>query len=125
MEGRTNLNEAPKDIKRLEVLKPPTIPSMRERYEAFIAKEKRLEAVTTPAVASGKNNKANNNNKKGSKQKRDDEEEDDDVEEEKEVSRPKKKAKKRKVNELDLKNVGALEENDEVQEGINWSDDED
>jgi len=127
MEGRTNLNEAPKDIKRLEVLKPPTFPSMRERYEAFIAKEKRLEAVTTPAVASGKNNKANNNNKKGSKQKRDDEEDDDDdvVEEEKEVSRPKKKAKKRKVNELDLKNVGALEENDEVQEGINWSDDED
>lgn len=131
IQERASLADAPKDVRRLEALKPSTVPSMRERYDAAVSKEKRLEAVANPLVASKNKNSSVKDKKKREQvvedESSDDEKfEDDDTEEEDE--KPKRPAsKKRKVtvvNEADLKNVKALEEEDEVEEGIVWSDSE-
>lgn len=131
-QGRAQLIDAPKDIHRLEVLKPVTAPSMRERYDAAVSKEKRLEAVTNPLVSS-KNTKMGSNKKStklanvGGEESSDDERfEDSDTSEEgnKQTDLAAKKRKFSAVNDADLKNVQALEEEDEVQEGIIWSDSE-
>lgn len=129
--GRATLTDAPKDVRRLEALKPSNVPSMRERYETAVAKEKRLEAATQPMMKKQQQQKASNEkvNDGKSKRKRKEEEENDSdadsVEEEtkkKKKTKPKKKRKAAVVNEADLKNVEALKEEDEVQEGIVWSD---
>ena len=80
---------------------------MGARHDAAVAKEKRLEEVTRPATATKRVR-----------------EEAEPVKEEKKSD--KKQAKKRNVeiNKTDLENTKALEEDDNVAEGINWSDDE-
>ena len=146
VKARSTLVDAPKDVRRLEALKPPNVPSMGERYDAGVAKEKRLEAATQPIMASSV--KANGNATKGveeeeedimnfkRKRKNNQEEDDsgsgeDEPEEDVAASKMRKKkrhqAKKNKaavVNESDLNNVAALKEEDMVQEGIVWSDSE-
>ena len=137
------MTDAPKDVRRLEALKPPNVPGMRERYESAVAKERRLEVATRPAT------KANDKKVRGYDDDDDDDNDDDDIvketmdkrkkrkgeevggdsdeEEKKEEQKSKKPKKKRKaavVNEADLRNVAALKEEDEVQEGIAWSDSE-
>jgi hypothetical protein len=104
---RALLGEAPKDIKRLEVLKPTGEPDMGTRHEAAIAKEKRLEQVTRPAT------------------KRERQEEPEKQEEKKTTSMKNAKKQKIEVNKADLSNTAALKEDDKVAEGFNWSDDED
>ena len=117
--ARSKLNEAPKDIKRLEALKPSNVPSMRERYEASIAKEKRLEQASQPALSDAAKKRARS---EAAKQK---EERDADEPKSKKAKKKKQKKEKVEVNQKDLENVDALEEADEVQEGIDWeSDDE-
>ena len=123
--ARATLPDAPKDVRRLEALKPTNVPTMRERYESTIAKEKRLEAATQPAM------KASNDNDKNKRKRKDmeanesgeEEENEEEVAASKKKTKPKKKKKAVVVNEDDLNNVEALEEEDEVQEGI-WSDSE-
>ena len=123
--ARATLPDAPKDVRRLEALKPKNVPTMRERYESAIAKEKRLEAATQPAM------KASNDNDKNKRKRKDmeanesgeEEENEEEVAASKKKTKPKKKKKAVVVNEDDLNNVEALEEEDEVQEGI-WSDSE-
>lgn len=114
--GRSQLKQAPKDVKRLEVLKPGNVPCMGERYEAFIAKEKRLEAASQPALSEGAKKKAQAEAARQQKEAED--------KAKKESKTKKKKVKKEKkkleVNQTDLDNVDALEEEDEVQEGIDW-----
>ena len=106
--GRSLLGEAPKDVKRLEVLKPSEEPDMGARHDAAIAKEKRLEQVTRPVTKT--------------------EEQDAKTEEEEELTSKKKIKKKKKkkalVNQADLANTQVLEEDDEVAEGIDWTDNE-
>ena len=119
--ARATLPDAPKDVRRLEALKPTNVPTMRERYESAIAKEKRLEAATQPAMKASK--KDNDDDKNKRKRKDMGANGSDDEEESKKKTRPKKKKKAPVVNEDDLNNVNALEEEDEVQEGI-WSDSE-
>jgi hypothetical protein len=131
---RATLVDSPKDVRRLEALKPLNAPSMRERYDAAISKEKRLEAASNPLVSTDE--KKTDWKGKSGKQKRqgqdNDSESDDDrkFDEDEEVDMaPKAKSTKKKrkaavVNEADLKNIQALEEQDEVQEGIVWSDSE-
>jgi len=115
--ARSKLNEAPKDIKRLEALKPSNVPSMKERYESSIAKEKRLEQASQPALSDAAKKRARS---EAAKEK---EEVDDD--DEPKSKKKKQKKKKVEVNQKDLENIGALEEDDEIQEGIDWdSDDE-
>ena len=132
--GRSTLVDAPKDVRRLEALKPNNIPSMRERYESAVAKEKRLEAATQPARKESNNVTASMD--KDTKNKRNSSNQDDidrdgeicDGEDDEKVKLQKakkiKKTKKVVVNNEDLNNVDALKEEDEVQEGIVWSDDE-
>jgi len=110
--GRSLLTDAPKDIKRLEALKPSNVPSMGARYDAVIAKEKRLEAASKPAAK--KNGKQES--KKGANTS--------EPEDAEKGGKRKKKKPKRVANEAHLKNVDALKEEDEVQEGIVWSDSE-
>jgi nucleolar complex protein 2 len=100
---RALLGEAPKDIKRLEVLKPTNEPNMFARHDASVSKEKRLEEVTRPATAKVQREQETTKEEKKSKQ-------------------PAKK--KQTVNKADLANTGALEQDDEVANGINWSDEE-
>jgi nucleolar complex protein 2 len=131
IQGRSTLVEAPKDVRRLEALKPANTPSMGERYDAFVAKEKRLEAATQPVMKakpkSTPDASASQGSKKksGNKRKNEDVDEDSDSDEEdqrQKKSKPKSKKRVTVVNEADLKNVEALKEEDEVQEGVVWSD---
>lgn len=91
----------------MEVLKPTNEPNMGIRHDASVAKEKRLEEVTRPATA--KKVQQEQETKKEEKKK-------------KKSKQPAKK--KQKVNKADLANTEAVEQDDEVAEGINWSDDE-
>lgn len=131
--------DAPKDVRRLEALKPPNVPGMRERYESAVAKERRLEVATRPATkANDKKVRAYDDDDDDDdivketldKRKRKGEEEggdsDEDGKKEEQKSKKSTPRKKRKaiVNEADLKNVAALKEEDEVQEGVAWSDSE-
>ena len=126
--ARATLPDAPKDVRRLEALKPTNVPTMRERYEGAIAKEKRLEAATQPAMKASNDNDDDKNKRKRKDFEANESDEEEENEEEVAASKKKTKPKKKKkkavvVNEDDLNNVEALEEEDEVQEGI-WSDSE-
>mmetsp|Transcript_4939 Transcript_4939/g.6378 ORF Transcript_4939/g.6378 Transcript_4939/m.6378 type:complete len:859 (+) Transcript_4939:142-2718(+) len=120
--SRSKLEEAPKDIKRLEVLKPNNVPSMGERYEMAIAKEKRLETAEQPILSKAAKAKARKE-KQAEEQKKAREAA---VAKRKlDAQQSKKKKQKIEINESDLNNVEALEEDDEVEEGIDWSNSED
>jgi hypothetical protein len=129
--------EAPKDVRRLEALKPSNVPGMRDRYESAVAKERRLEVVTRPAMKANdkkalgyddndfvKDTQDKRKRKGGEEDSNSDEEEKKVVQKLKKAIMPKKKRKAAVVNEADLNNVAALKEQDEVQEGIAWSDSE-
>lgn len=129
IQGRSTLVEAPKDVRRLEALKPANTPSMGERYDASVAKEKRLEAATQPVMKakpkSTPDASQGSKEKSGNKRKNEDVDEDSDSDGEdrrQKKSKPKSKKRVTVVNEADLKNVEALKEEDEVQEGVVWSD---
>jgi len=110
---RSKLSEAPKDVKKLEILKPVNAPVMKERYEAAISKEKRLEAATKPQVkATPKASKKEDTKKRQQKS---------------ESLEGKKRKKAKKTSDI-VEDVGeetALATKDEVAEGIDWSDNED
>jgi hypothetical protein len=88
---------------------------MLERYDVSIAKEKRLEAASQPVVSS-KTIASSKNKSEEEKQ-----------EPRKKLTSREKKQKKKAIPaiEADLKNTGALQEDDEVEEGIDWSDSDD
>lgn len=118
--SRSKLEEAPKDIKRIEVLKPNNVPSMGERYEMAIAKEKRLEVAEQPVLSESAKKKANEE-KLAMERERTNHESGKKLKNEK---KSKKKREKIQVNEEDLNNIEALNEEDAVEEGIDWSDSE-
>lgn len=135
IQERAVLVDAPKDVRRLEALKPANTPSMRERYDAAVSKEKRLEAAANPVISSAKRNPdaRDKRNKKPVEAEAEEEESSSDDEKfehsesEEEDERSKhvpKRAKLGVVNQADLNNVKALEEEDVVQEGVVWSDGE-
>lgn len=116
--ARASLNDvAPKDVKMLEVLKPHQELSMRERYKQSLEKEKRLEAASRP-VEPPKKKQANAKKGKEGMQKDDEQQ-----------SKPKKsKRGGRKSSHEKAENGAAagaaLDQDDNVEEGINWSDEE-
>ena len=118
--ARTSLNEAPKDIKRLEALKPAEESKMKERHDASIAKEKRLISTTQPRISKKAKAKAALEAKKAMEEQQN--------KKTTTISKSSTKITKTKkpfqINEVDLKNVESLGELDEVKEGIDWSDDE-
>ena len=107
---------APKDVKQLEVLRPHSAPSMGQRFKQSLEKEKRLEAASKPIQSKSKNSTKTSKN---------------DESEEKAPSKASKKKKKNKkqkrkseVDEALEKGNTSIDQADEVEEGINWSDDE-
>lgn len=111
MVERAKLNDiAPKDVKQLEILKPINAPSMGERYKQALDKEKRLEAASRPIQKQTE-----------SKRKASPEEEEQPVGSKKSKRAKRKKGKNASSGKLD---ENALNQQDEVEEGINWSDDE-
>lgn len=109
---RAKLNDvAPRDVKQLELLKPFKTPNMGARYKQSLEKEKRLEVANRPLQKSSKQENAagdtEESDAKTSKKKR------------------KRNAKKNKSKQTDTEvPEDALDQDDEVEEGINWSDDE-
>ncbi|CAJ1942232.1 unnamed protein product [Cylindrotheca closterium] len=108
---RAKLNDvAPRDVKQLELLRPIRVPSMGARYKESLEKEKRLEAASRPLQKTAKKVKEADvedpDEKKSNKRKR---------------SKKKKKAEAPKMSDVPK---DALEQEDEVHEGIDWSDDE-
>ena len=118
MVERAKLNDiAPKDVKQLEVLKPINTPSMAERYRQALEKEKRLEVASRPIQKQAKS-------KRKAMDDADKEEEND--EDESRPQKTKRAKKKKSKNASGAKfDEDALHEEDEVEEGIDWSDDED
>lgn len=103
---RAKLNEAPKDVKRLEALKPSGEPSMGDRYDTAIGKEKRLEEATRPAAKI----------KSVEKQAKTDDEN---------VVPNNKPSKKKQKTGIILSTEDAMAQEDQVEEGVDWSGDED
>jgi len=136
VKGRSLLTEAPKDVKRLEVLKPTNVPNMHKRYDASVSKEKPLldsAASVRPASKVSKRKLVDDDeemeeediqNQENSKE--DDSEDEDEKPKKKKTKKTKKKQKEPiKVNEADLKNTKALEEEDDVvEEGVSWLDED-
>jgi len=143
IEERSKLEEAPKDVKRLECIRPVSAPDMRERHEASIQKEQKSLQVV-PSRSGGKDNdsvedsnrrKEQRGNKKRMKGK-------DATPAENSASSPKKQKKKRGGGVSNSsrnddtataadndKSAGdkaevVMELQDDVREGIDWSDDE-
>lgn len=107
---------APKDVKQLEVLRPSSAPSMGQRYKQSLEKEKRLEAASKPIQS--KSSSASTSNKKENSGSNDNEEK------KTSVKKKRKKRGKSKVDEAIEQGNTSLDQADEVEEGINWSDDE-
>jgi len=129
--ARSALEEAPSDIKTLEILLPKntsnnqSAPNMGARYDAAIGREKPFEAMAQPALSKSAKAKA----AKGGGMAEEvlvvkDAKGRDANGKEMEKNKRKKRAKKVVLNQADLKNTAALDEKDEVSEGINWSESE-
>lgn len=129
--ARSSLNEAPKDVKRLEILKPPSEKNMKERYDASIAKEKRLQSAVQPRISKKALAAAEEQSKKMRQEQQEAYKAEMAKSEDEEQENKKKKKKKKKTkalpeaNKFDLENVSSLQEEDKVKEGVDWSDDED
>ena len=121
MTARSLLKESPKDVKRLEVLKPTSALSMKERYEASVSKENRLEAATQPILSEKAKQKALAEAETNTPMKKD-------------ISNKNKKRTTTSDNTNNKKKKAKMtvEETtdepdkmkDEVTEGIDWSDEE-
>lgn len=111
--ARSELAEAPKDIKRLEALKPEGAPNMRERHDLATAKEMKLDAAFQPRIRRSTNEASSTKVE---------------MEQEAKNSSSMKKVntqhKAEKYDQLALQNVSVIDEEDEVKEGVDWSDDE-
>ena len=123
MDERSKLNDvAPKDVKQLEVLKPINTKSMGERYKLSLEKEKRLEAASRPILQK-------KNTIKSKEQDNTDDDNNDSSKKKKRQKNNKKHKKQQKststVAGADMDMSNALDQEDEVEEGINWSDEED
>ena len=131
MNARSNLKEAPRDVKRLECLRnPASDKSMSERYDAAVEKENSewtsLIAAADTAKASkkanGKDNHVSSDNELDTSEESNHEEE----------TVNKKKSKKEKQKQKKLKesppppkeDQALLGMEDDVEEGVDWSSDE-
>jgi len=116
--ARSNLVEAPKDVKKLECLRQPKNPSMTERYDAAVEKENKewtsLIAASAPTPVT---------KKRPSNDEDDSESEEDEEAEErsKKVAMNKKRKQAPAPPEVDDEVMGI---EDTVKEGVEWSDDE-
>ena len=110
VQARSKLNEAPKDVQRLEFLRPASEKTMRERYDESAEKEQRALDAARSVAPKPKTQEQDNAQKD-------------------EVDETKKRKKKAKVQRD--KASGAvkadstvLEQEDTLYEGIDWSDED-
>lgn len=115
--SRSLLQESPKDIKRLEALKPNEAPSMRQRYEASVSKENRLESATQPVLSKAAKKKAMMKQEEEKKKA-------EAASKKRKLNDSKKEKKKAKLASVDLNQDSRDLGDDEVKEGIDWSDEE-
>ena len=118
IEERAKLTDvAPKDVKQLEVLRPVNTPSMGDRFQQAIEKEKRLEVASRPIQKT-----------KQPSQKEDVDDDVDDEEEPKVLSKAAKKRKRKAKNNAikrgKLDEFALEQQKDTLEEGIDWSDDD-
>lgn len=120
VEGRSKLSEAPKDIQRLECLRPSSQPSMHKRHQEAIEKERKaveaLRSTTKPddtaenngdhEVGDGVKLPAAKKARKASK---------------KAKSRPSSEAQSNAIRD----NKDVMGQADQVREGVDWSSDDD
>ena len=114
IEERAKLTDvAPKDVKQLEVLKPIGAPDMEMRFRQSIEKEKRLEVASRPIqkVKPVAKKEENDEEVRGKLPEKADKKR-------KGAVKGKEVRKKVRVDESDL------DQKDTLEEGINWSDDE-
>jgi hypothetical protein len=112
---------SPKDVKRLEILKPITTPNMGQRFKDSLDKEKRLEVASRPIQKTTNPIKQIRNDRESGAMK-----EPEDVTEESRSKKKRKKNKKKGDCKLGHKHAAGddMDQEDEVEEGINWSDEE-
>jgi len=125
VQARSKLQEAPKDVKLLECLKPTTEKTMRERHEESIEKEQKALEASRPSSASAekKRDEPADSDSDGSE-----------VSEKEEMGPKRKKQKQKKQKktrasreELEkqmLPDDELMEEQDQVEEGVDWSDED-
>ena len=129
VQGRSKLQQAPREVQQLECLKPIAEKSMYERYTESVRKEQvTLDAINGVSSATKHANKRSAETDNG---------DDDDSDEDKNVKSTKAKKKKRQkkkanapksmedLKEFIMEDEKVMETADQVQEGINWSDDDD
>mmetsp|Transcript_4160 Transcript_4160/g.11330 ORF Transcript_4160/g.11330 Transcript_4160/m.11330 type:complete len:859 (+) Transcript_4160:60-2636(+) len=123
IQDRSKLNEAPKEVQQLECLRPASVPSMKERHKAAIDREAKRLATTGASSPKGT---AKDTARSGDKTC----ESDDDMAERPPPSKKARKggkgksAKKATAKAAGYNDPGVLDQEDDVQEGINWSDEE-
>ena len=118
--ARCKLREAPRDIQRLECLRQASEPSMLERLNAIVEKERMQWEAVKPALK----RKGTGKDDKGS-------EDEASVNEDEEETKPKKKRAKKAPKQAQKAKLASPEEaanlmaqRDEVKEGIDWSDED-
>ena len=116
VQARSKLQEAPKDIKRLECLRPITEKSMYERHEDAIKREQLQKQQLAGVKAKVPKRSAPAN----------DDGDDADVQPKKKQKSKKKKAKKQRGSDAaQAKASGAMpEQEDQLEEGVDWSDED-
>lgn len=109
---RSKLHEAPKNIARLECLLPPSTPNMLERHEASIQKE--MKDIEASRLVESSKEQSSGSSTDASKRK---------MTPEKKATTKRAKTKTPNKEEMDLDD-DILEQEDRVQEGVQWSDEE-
>jgi hypothetical protein len=123
VQGRSKLQQAPREVQQLECLKPISEKSMHERYNDSIRKEQTtLDEINGVSLTTKSFNK------------RSPDTDDDEMENVASDKTKKKKRKKKKTStkksmeelkEHIMDDDKVMEATDQVKEGINWSDDDD
>uniref|UniRef100_A0A7S2VGJ3 Nucleolar complex protein 2 homolog n=1 Tax=Entomoneis paludosa TaxID=265537 RepID=A0A7S2VGJ3_9STRA len=122
---RAKLDEAPRDVNQLECLRPMSTPTMKERHKLAMEKEAKRLVATGPSSAkpAGKKKQQQDEDESGN-------ESGNESDEQSPQTKKAKKARKDKAKKISKKADGyddpeVLDQQDDVQEGINWSDGED
>ena len=125
VQARSKLQEAPKDVKLLECLKPTTEKTMRERHEESIEKEQKALEASRPSSESAKKKRdepadsdsdgseESEKEEMGSKRKR-----------QKQKKQKKARVSREELEKQMLPDDELMEEQDQVEEGVYWSDED-
>ena len=108
IEERSKLKQAPKDIKRIEVLKPQSAPSMKERFHESVENEKKKQSAMQPSQSKAS-------------QKRHQSEAEQALEKMESKRQKTRVSPENKTAPLSERN---LDEADDVEEGVAWFDEE-